>query len=136
MAPKQEHCLPCGVSRGPEGTPFDGGVFVTELIFPTDYPLSPPKMRFISDMFHPNGRCVDVYSPAQAPAQWCAPVYPDGRVCISILHTPGEDPLGYESATERWSPVQSIEKILLSVVSMLAGRTHPPHTSQYKHYPP
>lgn len=50
----------------------------------------------------------------------CA-VYPDGRVCISILHTPGEDPLGYESATERWSPVQSIEKILLSVVSMLAG---------------
>lgn len=86
---------------GPEGTSFDGGVFVTELIFPTDYPLSPPKMRFISDMFHPN-------------------VYVDGRVCISILHTPGDDPLGYESATERWSPVQSIEKILLSVVSMLA----------------
>lgn len=50
-------------------------------------------------------------------------MYPDGRVCISILHTPGEDPLGYESATERWSPVQSIEKILLSVVSMLAGKT-------------
>ncbi len=48
-------------------------------------------------------------------------VYPDGRVCISILHTPGEDPLGYELPAERWSPVQSIEKILLSVVSMLAG---------------
>ena len=48
-------------------------------------------------------------------------VYSDGRVCISILHTPGEDPLGYESPAERWSPVQSIEKILLSVVSMLAG---------------
>ena len=48
-------------------------------------------------------------------------MYPGGRGCISILHTPGEDPLGYESATERWSPVQSIEKILLSVVSMLAG---------------
>ena len=49
-------------------------------------------------------------------------VYPDGRVCISILHTPGDDPLGYETAAERWSPVQSIEKILLSVVSMLAGK--------------
>lgn len=49
-------------------------------------------------------------------------VYPDGRVCISILHTPGEDPLGYELPAERWSPVQSIEKILLSVVSMLAGQ--------------
>jgi ubiquitin-conjugating enzyme E2 G2 len=26
----------------------------------------------------------------------------------------------YESASERWSPVQSVEKILLSVISMLA----------------
>lgn len=49
-------------------------------------------------------------------------VYPDGRVCISILHTPGDDPMGYETSAERWSPVQSVEKILLSVVSMLAGK--------------
>ena len=44
------------VCSGPEGTSFDGGVFVTELLFPTDYPLSPPKMKFISEMFHPNGK--------------------------------------------------------------------------------
>jgi ubiquitin-protein ligase len=50
------------------------------------------------------------------------PVYPDGNVCISILHTPGEDPLMYEQASERWSPVQSVEKVLLSVISMLAGK--------------
>lgn len=67
-------------------------------------------------------------------------VFADGRVCISILHAPGDDPLGkyinsickgktnisnsilgYELSAERWSPVQSVEKILLSVVSMLAG---------------
>jgi ubiquitin-conjugating enzyme E2 G2 len=47
-------------------------------------------------------------------------VYKNGNVCISILHAPGEDPNMYESSSERWSPVQSIEKILLSVVSMLA----------------
>ena len=47
-------------------------------------------------------------------------VYPNGQVCISILHPPGEDPNHYEQATERWSPVQSVEKILLSVISMLA----------------
>ena len=58
-------------------------------------------MRFVSELFHPN-------------------IYSDGRVCISILHPPGEDPMGYESSSERWSPVQSIEKILISVVSMLA----------------
>lgn len=43
------------------------------------------------------------------------------RVCISILHAPGDDPTGYESSSERWSPVQSVEKILISVISMLAG---------------
>lgn len=33
--------------------------------------------------------------------------------------------MGYELSAERWSPVQSVEKILLSVVSMLAGKPHP-----------
>ena len=61
---------------------------------------------------------------ASYPPLFLSPVYTDGRVCISILHTPGEDPLGYESPAERWSPVQSIEKILLSVISMLAGKTY------------
>ena len=42
--------------RGPEGTPFEGGVFTTRLVFPPDYPLSPPKMRFTCEMFHPNGK--------------------------------------------------------------------------------
>uniref|UniRef100_A0A669PMJ0 Ubiquitin-conjugating enzyme E2 G2 n=1 Tax=Phasianus colchicus TaxID=9054 RepID=A0A669PMJ0_PHACC len=82
-------------------TCFEYGVFPAILSFPLDYPLSPPKMRFTCEMFHPN-------------------IYPDGRVCISILHAPGDDPMGYESSAERWSPVQSVEKILLSVVSMLA----------------
>ncbi|CAG0884882.1 unnamed protein product [Darwinula stevensoni] len=86
---------------GPEGTCYENGVFPAKLSFPSDYPLSPPKMQFTCEMFHPN-------------------VYPDGRVCISILHAPGDDPMGYESSSERWSPVQSVEKILLSVVSILA----------------
>ena len=47
-------------------------------------------------------------------------VYPSGEVCISILHPPGDDPLRYESASERWSPVQGVRSVLLSVLSMLA----------------
>jgi len=86
---------------GPSETEYQNGLFSATLTFPTDYPLNPPKMRFTCDMFHPN-------------------VYPNGEVCISILHAPGEDPNHYESSVERWSPVQSVEKILLSVVSMLA----------------
>jgi ubiquitin-conjugating enzyme E2 G2 len=47
-------------------------------------------------------------------------VYTNGMVCISILHPPGDDPNRYELASERWSPIQSVEKILISVMSMLA----------------
>ncbi|MCJ1260776.1 hypothetical protein MMC22_000639 [Lobaria immixta] len=48
-------------------------------------------------------------------------VYPSGDVCISILHPPEDDKYGYESASERWSPVQTPETILLSVISMLSS---------------
>jgi ubiquitin-protein ligase len=41
---------------GPEGTCFEGGVFPAKLIFPADYPLSPPKMQFTCEMFHPNSK--------------------------------------------------------------------------------
>ena len=47
-------------------------------------------------------------------------VYANGVVCISVLHPPGDDPMQYEQASERWSPIQSVEKILISVMSMLA----------------
>jgi ubiquitin-conjugating enzyme E2 G2 len=44
--------------QGPEGTPFEGGVFAAELKFPRDYPLSPPTMKFIGGgVWHPNGTC-------------------------------------------------------------------------------
>jgi hypothetical protein len=40
---------------GPEGTPYEGGVFPAELKFPKDYPLMPPTMKFLCDIWHPNG---------------------------------------------------------------------------------
>lgn len=41
--------------QGPEGTPFEGGIFPAELKFPKDYPLAPPSMRFLGEVWHPNG---------------------------------------------------------------------------------
>lgn len=40
-------------------------------------------------------------------------VYSDGKVCISILHNPGDDPHGYENASERWSPIHTVSPVLL-----------------------
>ena len=42
-------------------------------------------------------------------------------MCISILHSPGNDPFNQqETAEERWRPVLGVEQILISVVSMLS----------------
>ena len=42
-------------------------------------------------------------------------------MCISILHNPGDDPNGYETAAERWSPVHTVETIMISIISMLSS---------------
>lgn len=44
-------------------------------------------------------------------------VYPDGKVCISILHEPGDDPHGYELASERWSPVHTVSCHIIITLS-------------------
>lgn len=76
-------------------------------------------MRFESPLFHPNS--MSPFSPRLVCVYAHPPVYPNGEVCISILHPPEEDKYGYESAAERWSPVQTPETILLSVISMLSS---------------
>lgn len=52
--------------QGPEGTPFEGGIFPAELRFPKDYPLAPPKMKFVTEMWHPNGMYHNTYKFARA----------------------------------------------------------------------
>uniref|UniRef100_A0A0M3ISX8 UBC core domain-containing protein n=1 Tax=Ascaris lumbricoides TaxID=6252 RepID=A0A0M3ISX8_ASCLU len=39
---------------GPPDTPYEGGFFKANLDFPKDYPQRPPKMRFTSEIWHPN----------------------------------------------------------------------------------
>lgn len=63
-------------------------------------------MKFTPAIFHPNGM-----SSYQKELSNFSQVYDDGNVCISILHPPGDDPLMYERSSERWSPVQSVEKV-------------------------
>jgi hypothetical protein len=43
-----------GNIKGPEGTVYDGGIFYVDIIIPPQYPFEPPKMKFITKVFHPN----------------------------------------------------------------------------------
>eukprot|EP00128_Syssomonas_multiformis_P009924 Colp12_sorted_trinity150504_noHs@20727 len=85
---------------GPPATLYQGGYFRAKLSFPQDYPYSPPKMKFLDEMWHPN-------------------IYKTGELCISILHPPGEDAMSGERPEERWNPTQTVRTILISVVSLL-----------------
>lgn len=85
---------------GPSETIFEGGIFKCELVFPSNYPNTPPKFKFIDTFFHPN-------------------IYADGQVCISILHE-GHDIYEYEHVSERWNPSHSVNSILISLLSILS----------------
>ncbi|CAD7005621.1 ubiquitin-conjugating enzyme E2 R2 [Ceratitis capitata] len=85
---------------GPPDTLYQGGYFKAHMKFPQDYPYSPPSIRFLTKVWHPN-------------------VYENGDLCISILHPPVDDPQSGELPCERWNPTQNVRTILLSVISLL-----------------
>ncbi|KAL3076169.1 hypothetical protein niasHT_034813 [Heterodera trifolii] len=90
------------IVSGPVAAEENAGCTFTALLkFPSSFPSYPPTMTFLTDILHPN---IDT----------------SGKVCISILHPPGIDPLGYEQASERWNCDRTVESILVSIQLLLA----------------
>jgi len=55
-----------GIILGPDDSPWEGGIFKLHFKIPDDYPNSPPEVKFLSRMFHPN-------------------IYKNGKICLDIL---------------------------------------------------
>ena len=86
---------------GPSASVYEGGIFNLSIEFPQNYPFKPPKIRFITNIYHPNinmsgGICLDILKD-----QW-SPALTISKVLISIcslLDDPNpDDPLVPEIA--------------------------------------
>ena len=57
-----------GWIEGAQDTPFSNGRFHLSIKFPSDYPFKPPKVKFLTPIFHPN-------------------ISIEGKICLDILHS-------------------------------------------------
>ncbi|EPR60341.1 ubiquitin-conjugating enzyme subfamily protein [Toxoplasma gondii TgCatPRC2] len=63
-----------GFIAGPLGTPYEGGHFTLDIVIPPDYPYNPPKMKFVTKIWHPNissqtgAICLDILKHEWSPA--------------------------------------------------------------------
>ncbi|KAI6243606.1 UBIQUITIN-CONJUGAT-2 domain-containing protein [Aphelenchoides fujianensis] len=92
------------IIAGPEGSPFHGGVFKLELFLPEEYPMAPPKVRFMTKIYHPNidklGRiCLDILKDKWSPALQIRTVLLSIQALLSAPNP--EDPLATDVA-EQW----------------------------------
>jgi ubiquitin-protein ligase len=82
---------------GPKDTPYFGGFFFFEIIYPENYPTNSPQVTLLTIeknvRFNPN-------------------LYECGKVCLSILGT---------WSGPAWSPVMNIRLILQSIQSLLCS---------------
>ena len=76
---------------GPPDTPYQGGIFQLDIVFPQDYPMKPPKVKFVTPIYHAN---INPWEPA------------NGEICLDILK-------------DQWSPALRIDKVLHSLLVLL-----------------
>ncbi|XP_036031434.1 ubiquitin-conjugating enzyme E2 D4-like [Onychomys torridus] len=86
---------------GPDDSPYQGGVFFLTILFPTNYPFKPPKISFITKIYHPNiskngSICLDILDSQWSPALTISKVLLS--ICSLLCDPNPDDPLVPEIA--------------------------------------
>ena len=86
---------------GPEGTPYEGGIFNLHISIPDNYPFKPPNIKFTTKIYHPNINAVGTICLDILKDNW-TPAFTIGKTLLSIcslLNDPNpDDPLAPEVA--------------------------------------
>jgi ubiquitin-conjugating enzyme E2 N len=88
---------------GPDESPYEGGSFKLELFLPEEYPMAPPKVRFMTKIYHPNidklGRiCLDILKEKWSPALQIRTVLLSIQALLSAPNP--DDPLDNQVANQ------------------------------------
>ena len=86
---------------GPSESPYQGGVFFLSVSFPENYPFKPPKIKFLTKVYHPNVNangniCLDILKENWSPALTISKVLLS--VCSLLTDPNPDDPLVPEIA--------------------------------------
>jgi ubiquitin-conjugating enzyme E2 N len=89
---------------GPSESPYEGGKFKVELFLPDEYPMAPPKVRFMTKLYHPNidklGRiCLDILKEKWSPALQIRTVLLSIQ---ALLSAPNPDDFLDADVAEKW----------------------------------
>ncbi len=88
---------------GPKDTPYYGGIFYLNILFPNEYPFKPPKINFDTKVYHPNINSTGIICMDILKDNW-SPMMTIGKVLLSVcslLNEPNPtDPLEPEIANE------------------------------------
>jgi len=104
---------------GPKESPFVEGVFFLSIEFPEDYPFRPPKVKFLTKIYHPNINDegdinLDILSTEWEPALTISKVLlsisslltdpkPDDPLVPEIAQLYKEDPELYSETAKEWT---------------------------------
>lgn len=86
---------------GPENTPYENGVFKLSINFSDTYPFKPPKVKFLTKIYHPNinkygSICLDILNKNWSPALTISKLL---LSISSLLSDPNpDDPLDVKAA--------------------------------------
>ena len=88
---------------GPSESPYAGGIFHLNIIFPQNYPFKPPKITFATKVYHPNinssgGICLDVLKDQWSPALTIDKVLLS--ICSLLTNPNPDDPLVTDIANQ------------------------------------
>lgn len=109
---------------GPEGSPYDSGVFILNIDFPNDYPFKPPKIIFETKIFHCNINyqgfiCLDILKDKWSPALTLSKVLLS--ICSLLDDQNPNDPLEPEIANLYQTNYQEFIKKAKLYTQLYAG---------------